>query len=273
MRREHPARGEGFPASRKSSRLDPEALEDRLMPVAGVPDGSAAGTEGALPEGFMPWQRGVTCTARPAWLAPFDPDRTYLANVTVQRLAPLRQSFADYGSLYGEAMTIVRRHQHERAGRAAVRSWIQAHAWFRIELPDVALVSATLTLGLSANPDAMPAAGEPVPSAVDLRKPSGGSPEAFARKHEDAAGQRRIDHLYTDFDRSGGATGDITLSYGEYASEEPRDCSRFIARVGRFVQAYDPSLELQMREWRATRTDKTNDLPWIVVSETYLRAR
>jgi hypothetical protein len=39
------------------------------------------------------------------------------------------------------------------------------------------------------------------------------------------------------------------------------------------VRSYDPSLDLLMREWRATRTDKATDMPWIIVVETYLRRR
>ena len=55
------------------------------------------------------------------------------------------------------------------------------------------------------------------------------------------------------------------------ADDAPSDFGPFIACVDRFVQAYDPSLAVVMREWRATRTDETTDLPWIIVAETYLR--
>jgi hypothetical protein len=234
---------------------------------------SSGGTEGTLPDDFVPWLRGVTCTVRPEWLAPIDATRTYLANVTVQRVAALDQTFTDYASLYSEAMATVQRHQSDRAGAATLQSWIQAQAWFRMELPGVALVSATITLGLSLSADAATTAGEPPPSSEDLRHPSGQTPESFAAKHENGSRQRRIDHLYTDFDRTGGASSDITLSYGEYARDEPSDYRPFIERAERFVQADDSSLQLLMREWRATRTGKTADLPWIVVMESYLRRR
>jgi hypothetical protein len=148
--------------------------------VTRLPDSLSAGGEGTLPADFVPWQRGVTCTVRPEWLAPIDACRTYLANVTVQRSAPLHEPFADYGALY---------------------------------------------------------------------------------------------HLYTDFDRTGGSSRDVTLSYGEYANDAPADYAPFVRRAERFVESYDPSLELLMREWRATETNKTADLPWIVVMETYLRRR
>lgn len=82
-----------------------------------------------------------------------------------------------------------------------------------------------------------------------------------------------MDHFYTDFDRTDGSSGDITLSYGEYADNAPSDYGAFIARAERFVRSYDPSLDLLMREWRATRTDKATDMPWIIVVETYLRRR
>jgi hypothetical protein len=241
--------------------------------VAGLPDSLSSGGEGSLPAGFVPWQRGVTCTVRPEWLAPIDAGRTYLANVTVQRSAPLHEPFADYGPLYNHAMVIVRRHLRDRAGTANVLTWIQAHAWFRIDLPDLSLVSATVTLGLSANDSARTAEGEPLPSADDLRHPSGSTPESFAARHHDLRGQRRVDHLYTDFDRTDGSSRDVTVSYGEYANDAPPDYASFTARAERFVESYDPSLELLMREWRATETNKTTDLPWIVVMETYLRPR
>jgi hypothetical protein len=96
-----------------------------------------------LPAGFAPWQRGVTCTVRPEWLAPIDPARTYLANVSVQRVAPLEDPFTGYDSLYGQATAIVRKHQLERAGGGNLRAWIQAHAWFRVDLPQSSFVSAT----------------------------------------------------------------------------------------------------------------------------------
>lgn len=59
-----------------------------------------------------------------------------------------------------------------------------------------------------------------------------------------------MDHFYTDFDRTDGSSGDITLSYGEYADNAPSDYGAFIARAERFVRSYDPSLDLLMREWR-----------------------
>jgi hypothetical protein len=237
-------------------------------PVAGVPDCSSAGSEGILPVDFVPWQRGVTCTVRPEWLAPIDPYRTYLANVTVQRAAPLGQPFTDYESLYNRAMAIVQRHQLDRAGPAKLQTWIQAHAWFRIDLPQSALVSATVTLGLSANEETPATAGEPLPASEKLRQPSGHTPESFAGTHENMIGQRVVDHLYTEFDRTGGSSSDITLSYGEYAHDPPSDYGPFIRHAERFVRSYDPSLELLMREWRSTRTGKTMDLPWIIVVES-----
>lgn len=78
---------------------------------------------------------------------------------------------------------------------------------------------------------------------------------------------------YTKFDRTDGSSGDITLSHGEYAQDAPSDFGSFIERAERFVRSYDSSLEFLMREWRATRTDKTTDLPWIIVVESYLRRR
>ena len=105
-----------------------------------------------------------------------------------------------------------------------------------------------------------------------MRQPSG-QPGSFARKHQNLRGERRVDHLYTDFDRTAGSSRDITASYGEYADDAASDYGPFVARAERLVQSYDPSLELLMREWRATRTDKTTDLPWIIVMESYLRPR
>ena len=233
--------------------------------MGGFQDWSSVGAEGTLPVDFVPWQRGVTCTVRPEWLAPIEPQRTYFANVTVQRATPLSERLTDYGSLYKQAMSIVGTHQLDRAGLSKLHTWVQAHAWFRLDLPNSALVSATVTLGVSANDDASTPAGEPPPSVEDLRHPSGQTPESFAAKHETLGGQRRVDHLYTDFDRTDGSSRDITLSYGEYADDVPSDYGSFLERAERFVRSYDASLELLMREWRATKTDKATDLPWIIV--------
>jgi hypothetical protein len=230
-----------------------------------------SGAEGTLPAGFIPWQRGVTCTVRPEWRAPIDPSRIYLATVTVQSTAPLDEPFTDYATLYNHAMALVRRHQLDRLRAADLHSWIQAHAWFRIDLPGSALLSATVTLGLSANENASAPAGEPLPSAEELQRPSGHTPESLAARHENRQGQRRVDHLYTDFDRTAGVSRDITLSYGEYATDPPSDWEPFLERAQGFVRSYDSSRDVLMREWRATSTDKATDLPWIVVMETYLR--
>jgi hypothetical protein len=235
-------------------------------------DSVSAGAEGTLPADFVPWQRGATCTVRPEWLAPFDDGRTYLANVTVQRSVPLDESFVDYGRLYDRATATVRRHLLDRAGTADPRTWIQAHAWFRIDLPHVALVSATVTLGVTVTSNyASAPEGEPLPSVESLRHPSGHNPESLAARHQDESGLRRVHHLYTDFDRTGGSSRDVTLSYGEYASEPPVDYAAFVRRAERCMESSASSLELLFREWRTIRTDKKTDLPWIVVMESYLR--
>ena len=69
------------------------------------------------------------------------------------------------------------------------------------------------------------------------------------------------------------SSGGINAIEQEYADDAPSEFGPFMERAERFVQSCDPSLDLLMREWRATRTDKTTDLPWIVVMETYLRRR
>src|SRR5688572_24081827 len=105
-------------ATRRPVASDREFQSGYARPVAPVSYSPLAGGEGTWPVDFVPWQRGVTCTVRPEWLAPIDASRTYLANVTVQRAAPLHEPFTDYGSLYNHAMTIVRSHQLDRAGVA-----------------------------------------------------------------------------------------------------------------------------------------------------------
>jgi hypothetical protein len=70
--------------------------------VTGVTDWSSAGSEGTLPAGFVPWQRGVTCTVRPEWLAPIDPCRTYLPT-SPGRESPLD---ANHSRIIDRCMTV-----------------------------------------------------------------------------------------------------------------------------------------------------------------------
>jgi hypothetical protein len=107
----------------------------------------------------------------------------------------------------------------------------------------------------------VPETAEEPPSADRLRQPRSGSPETFARRHEDQSDHRRIDHPYTDFARTAAPSRDITLSYGEYAEDVPSDFAALLARAEHLARAYDSSVEVAMREWRTTRADKTTDRP------------
>ena len=67
---------------------------------ADMPDFSRPGSDGALPDGFAEWQRGVTYTVRPELLAPLASGRDYRLNVTLRRRHPLDREFTGYDELY-----------------------------------------------------------------------------------------------------------------------------------------------------------------------------
>jgi hypothetical protein len=246
---------------------------------------SAAGEYGELPQGFREWQRGLTYTVRPDLLGPIRARREVRLNVTVRHVAPRPGTPLPFAELYDRATMVMER----RIGAlrcedatAFARSWIVAHAWFVNELGAKSVYSASITSAVSFLPEGTPApAGEPRPETAALLVPSGGTPEAFAAKHANNHGARRLDEIYVDFEHAGSAR-DITVSYGEYVARcDGLDYAPIVARAeacARFhhhtLGVSDESITLPFDvlrcEWTCLSTNKSVD-PAIATVHVYFR--
>lgn len=243
-----------------------------------------AGTDGGLPEGFVQWQRGVTCTVRPELLRPLVPGREYRINVTFRRKRTrVADDFTAYGELYERVRAIANARVREVAARngASLHTWILAHAWFRTDLGPYTLLSASITLGvMEPGEDGRRPTGQPIPSRDALLQPSGQTLESWAALHTTESGARRVDEIYTEFDDGEPSSGgDVTISYGEYvANAALMDFSPYLQRAERLAAFYGESLanslpvDVMMREWTCLETNKATD-PLIVTVHLFLRLR
>ena len=123
--------------------------------------------------------------------------------------------------------------------------------------------------------------GEPRPDAAALLVPGGGTPEAFAAKHVNDEGARRLDEIYVDFRHSEPAR-DITISYGEYVPAcEGVDFAPIVERAERVARfhyqtlgprdrAADVPFEILRSDWTCLSTNKVVD-PNIVTVHVYFR--
>lgn len=171
------------------------------------------GADGELPADFDEWQCGLTYTVEPRILSPLSDSDRYLINATVRRLVDDR-TFNGYAPLYRRASAIAHARLAELSalnGRA-LQSWIHAQGWFRHNIPNGSLASASLTLGVAC--DAAPS-GEEYPSARALATPATQSLAAAAQR---ARGGHGMDEIYIDFDLGGAADRRriVTVSCGEY---------------------------------------------------------
>lgn len=256
--------------------------------TASQPDFLHPGGDGALPTGFVEWQRGLTYTVRPEILAPLCRGQEYRINATVRRKIAKGVPFT-YDDVYERASAIV----NARIAELDVaekddppHTWILAQAWFCHELASQNLISASITKSLVCPGEGTARCrGEDVATAVILAVPSGGVPAIFATKHRDDTGQApHVDEIYVDFDMSdpSGAGRDITLSYGEYVTAS-RDVdfepfvhraegrARFHYKSFRDVPTVDTrSFTIVRREWTCLSTNKQKD-PHIVVVHLWMR--
>jgi hypothetical protein len=249
---------------------------------------SRPGSSGALPQGFREWERGVTYTVRPELLAPLADGREYRLNATLRRACTKEGDFTGYAGLYRRASTILdarvaavaRRNEGRR-----LHTWVLTHAWFRIEAGDRSFVSASITRALTLAGDGRHwPEGEETPSAEALQRPGGQSRDAYAARHDDDYGRRRLDEIYVEFE--GGerseAARDVTISYGEYIADPTGlDFAPYLQRAEQLAACYRDSattsshpggtlLPVLMREWTCLDTSKTTDRR-IVTVHLFLR--
>ena len=237
-------------------------------------DFTQTGERGELPADFQEWRRGLTYTVRPELLRPIPPTRELRLNVTVRHVVPNGASAPLFADLYERAATIVAARIGELRcddRTALARAWTLAQAWFVNELGDNSVYSASITSAVSFLNDGSPVPmGEPRPDAAALLVPSGGTPEAFAAKHVNDQGSRRLDEIYVDFRHSEPAR-DITISYGEYvAACEGVDHTPIVERAEKLARfhydtlsardgAVNPPFDILRREWTCLSTNKSVD--------------
>jgi hypothetical protein len=234
-------------------------------------DFTQAGEHGELPADFQEWRRGLTYTVRPELLRPIPPTRELRLNVTVRQVALEGASRPSFADLYERAATIMdaristlRCHDATALGRA----WILAQAWFVNELGDKSVYSASITSAVSfLNDGSSVPMGEPRPDAAALLVPSGGTPEAFAAKHVNDHGSKRLDEICVDF-RHSEPVRDITISYGEYvAGCEGVDYAPIVERAARLARFHYDTLsardgaafDILRSEWTCLSTNKAVD--------------
>jgi hypothetical protein len=250
-------------------------------------DFSRSGSDGALPDGFVPWQRGVVYTVRPELLATLQSGREYHLNVTMRRRVPGGHEFTGYGDLYRRVTEIADARIAGLARRAAGRplqTWIHAHAWWRQDAGAGTFLSASATrsIVLDGGRDAAPE-GLGTPSAAALQTSGGQTRESFAASHVDGAGQLRLDEIFTEFDtgETPGATRDLTISYGEYTGSPDVAFDDYLTHAERLATFYCDALRppaavrqpppIVMREWTCLETGKTTADRHMVSIHLFLR--
>jgi hypothetical protein len=235
---------------------------------------SHAGADGELPPDFQEWQRGLTYTVRPELLWPIPSTRETRVNVTCRFVASRSAPPPSFADLYERATTIMdaRIGQVRCADTTTVaRAWILAQAWFVNELGDRSVYSASITSGVCClGETSLVPAGELRPDPAALLAPGGGTPEAFAAKHVNDRGARRLEEIYIDFEHAGAAR-DITVSYGEYvAACDAIDYAPIVERAEMRARFHYQTLSVPdgvaklpfrvlRREWTCLATGKTAD--------------
>ena len=202
-------------------------------------DFTRPGSEGTLPDGFIEWQRGVTCTVRPEMLKSLRPDEEYYLLSAVSRRIEKGQSFTDYEPLYRKAIanarSRIREFRCEEPGRR-LHTWIAAHAWMARDVPKFTIVGAFVTLGVSYL-----AEGSVTPRCMTRE-----SPELKPLK-PNAEG-------FVDFDlqdRSASNEHLAMFSYGEYVpTTVGLDYEQFVRRAEHRTRCYHRMLSEKDRSTR-----------------------
>jgi hypothetical protein len=187
-----------------------------------MPDFHQPGNEGALPDGFTVWRRGVTYTVRPEILMPLHRGQEYRINVTVRRKIAKDEEFTAYGDLYRRCTEILRARSATLTScnqGDPLHTWVQWHAWWCGAVADkyptagdYKVACASVTVGL-----AHPKMGEPrprgqcTPELAELVKPCREMADQPASERG-LAKQPDETHIVFDFNDPASASTDITLS-------------------------------------------------------------
>src|SRR5262245_32048051 len=114
-----------------------------------TPDFSQPGSDGQLPEDYVPWRWGVSYTVRPELLSPLVCGEEYLITASVLRKRPDDETFTGYADLYERAIAIA----HARAAAlqcaqgGSLHTRLLNHTWFRHG--STHLVRAAVTLAVT----------------------------------------------------------------------------------------------------------------------------
>ena len=166
------------------------------------------GSDGALPEGFTEWRRGLTYTIRRL-------GRPSRINVTVRQRIPTGSEFTGYGHLY-DRVTAIASARFVELGNP--RTWRLAQAWGRFGGQIMELASASITFGLLfPEDDGEIPEGEPTATPQELTVPALATVEAQWKDYAEGR-HKHVDEIYIDFDMTDppGTASDCMLSYGEY---------------------------------------------------------
>ena len=224
-------------------------------------DFSKPGSEGVLPDGFIPWRWSVSYTVRPEVLSTLVCGEEYSIGASVLRNRPDDETFTGYSDLYERASVIVRARAAElrcNNGCPSLHTRIVAHTWFRHGSTN--LVRAGVTLGVTClnNGDTGPQSVR-IPTIEELAAPGGMTREQLA-----ASGiNKKFDEIYSDGDvrNESDTSGIFVFSYGEYVKTvEGIDYKPFVKRAEhltrfhlRFLKSESPSradsLNIVRREW------------------------
>ena len=231
-----------------------------------TPDFLQQGHDGALPEGFPVWRRGVTYTGRPEVLAPLRRGQEYRINVTVRRKIAKVGEFIAYADLYDICTGILGARSATLTSSdpgEPLHTWVQWHAWWCGAVSDKypasgdsKIACASITLGL-----VFPKTGESrtqgqnAPEPAQLLKPGAAMTDPSP---SESVRPQRLDEAHTVFDFNDplAAGAEITLSYGEYVPPvQEINFEPFVRRAEDLAEfngsLFCPgsSIEIIRREW------------------------
>jgi hypothetical protein len=145
------------------------------------PDFSSPGSDGRLPEDYVPWRWGVSYTVRPELLSPLVSGQEYLITVGVLAKRPSDETFTGYADLYEHATAIA----HARAAAlrcpqgGSLHARLLNHTWFRHGSTPLVRAAVTLEITCGKEGDAKPDAKLP-PTPEALTSPGGTTIEEAA---------------------------------------------------------------------------------------------
>jgi hypothetical protein len=219
-----------------------------------MPDFSQPGSDGVVPFELKDWRRGTVYTVRPELLQPLERGRAYRSMAVVRRFLQPEEQVADFAALYRRAAALTH-FRSPQLGCASpgepLHTWIRSQTWhifqgaFRF-----ALVSVSANFLFPSTGQDKPA-GEAPPTAEELLKPGGLTPEMLTQQMA-PHGFSEISEIYNDFGYSA-EPGAGMFSYGEFIpSAAGLNFTPFVERAETFARNAAGLKEIIAREWYCT---------------------